>query len=146
MVPDGRRKSRISGGNKLLNARKGERRGDVLSAIALAKEEGLAESGFAHTPRRRVGPSLPGAAFNSFWRALSSQSPALTGKGLKQRCSDLTLMPYCNSSMKTNKVPRERNPFLLSGKRRWRLFRWIFRRTRRDGAANNLLSQDARPA
>jgi hypothetical protein len=48
--------------------------------------------------------------------------------------------------MKNNKVPRERNPFFLSGKRRWRLFRWILRRTRRDGAANNLLSQDAKPA
>jgi hypothetical protein len=41
--------------------------------------------------------------------------------------------------MKTNKVPRERNPFFLSGKRRLRLFRWIWGRTRRDGAANNLI-------
>jgi hypothetical protein len=48
--------------------------------------------------------------------------------------------------MKTNKVPRDRNPFLLSGKRRWRLFRWIWGRTGRDGAANNLLSHNAKPA
>jgi hypothetical protein len=45
--------------------------------------------------------------------------------------------------MKTNKVPRERNPFLLSGKRRWRLFRWIWGR---HGASNNLLSQTVKPA
>jgi hypothetical protein len=48
--------------------------------------------------------------------------------------------------MKANKVPHERNPFLLTGKRRWRPFRWILRRTRRQGAANNLLSQDVKPA
>jgi hypothetical protein len=48
--------------------------------------------------------------------------------------------------MKTNKVPRERNPFLLSGKRRWRLVRWNFRRTRHDDEANNLLNQGAKPA
>ena len=47
--------------------------------------------------------------------------------------------------MKANKVPRERNPFLLTGKRRWRPFRWIFRRTRRDGAQKNVLSQDVKP-
>ena len=47
--------------------------------------------------------------------------------------------------MKANKVPRERNPFLLTGKRRWRPFRWIFRRARRDDAPNNLLSQDVKP-
>jgi hypothetical protein len=50
-----------------------------------------------------------------------------------------------NGVMKANKVPRERNPFLLTGKRRWRPFRWIFRRTRRDDAPNNLLSQDVKP-
>ena len=48
--------------------------------------------------------------------------------------------------MKNKKVPRERNPFLLSGKRRWRLFHWIRAQTRRNGATNNLLSQCARPA
>jgi hypothetical protein len=48
--------------------------------------------------------------------------------------------------MKIKKMPHERNPFLLSGKRRWRLFRWIWGRTRREGAANNLLSQGAKPA
>jgi hypothetical protein len=48
--------------------------------------------------------------------------------------------------MKANKVLHERNPFLLTGKRRWRPFRWIFRRTGRDGAANNLLSQEVKPA
>jgi hypothetical protein len=47
--------------------------------------------------------------------------------------------------MKTNKAPRELNPFLLSGKRRWRLFRWFWGRTKRDGAANNLLSDNAKP-
>jgi len=31
-----------------------------------------------------------------------------------------------NSFMKTKELPRERNPFLLTGKRRWRLFRWIW--------------------
>jgi hypothetical protein len=30
-----------------------------------------------------------------------------------------------NSLGKTKKVPRERNPFLLTGKRRWLLSRWI---------------------
>jgi hypothetical protein len=52
---------------------------------------------------------------------------------------------HSNGFMKANKVPRERNPFLLAGKRRWRPFRWIFRRTRRDDAPNNLLSQDVKP-
>jgi hypothetical protein len=52
---------------------------------------------------------------------------------------------HSNGFMKANKVPRERNPFLLTGKRRWRPFRWIFRRTRRDDAPNNLLSQDVKP-
>jgi hypothetical protein len=45
--------------------------------------------------------------------------------------------------MKTKKTPREHNAFLLSGKLRWRLFRWIFRR--RDGATNGVTSQDAKP-
>ena len=57
-----------------------------------------------------------------------------------------SLSLHSNGFMKANKVPHERNPFLLTGKRRWRPFRWIFRRTRRDGAANNLLSQDVKPA
>ncbi len=52
---------------------------------------------------------------------------------------------HSNGFMKANKVPRERNPFLLTGKRRWRPFRWIFRRARRDDAPNNLLSQDVKP-
>ena len=52
---------------------------------------------------------------------------------------------HSNGFMKANKVPRERNPFLLTGKRRWRPFRWIFRRTKRDDAPNNLLSQDVKP-
>jgi len=48
--------------------------------------------------------------------------------------------------MKADKVTREHNPFLLSGKRRWRLFCWIFRRTRRDGGRkNNLLSEEVKP-
>jgi hypothetical protein len=47
--------------------------------------------------------------------------------------------------MKTDKVPGERNSFLLSEKRRRRLFHWIWGRTRRDGAPNNLLSHDAKP-
>ena len=34
-----------------------------------------------------------------------------------------------NSFMKTKELSRERNPFLLTGKRRWRLFRWIWPRT-----------------
>jgi hypothetical protein len=38
-----------------------------------------------------------------------------------------------NSFMKTKELPRERNPFLLTGKRRWRLFRWIWPRSGRDG-------------
>jgi hypothetical protein len=42
--------------------------------------------------------------------------------------------------MKTKKVPRERNPFLLTGKRRWRLFRWLWQRIWRDGAINHSLS------
>jgi len=33
--------------------------------------------------------------------------------------------------MKTKKLPRERNPFLLTGKRRWRLFHWVWPRTGR---------------
>ena len=33
--------------------------------------------------------------------------------------------------MKTKKVPRERNPFLLTGKRRWQLFHWVWPRTGR---------------
>ena len=37
-----------------------------------------------------------------------------------------------NSFMKTKELPRERNPFLLTGKRRWRLFRWIWPRSGRD--------------
>jgi hypothetical protein len=45
--------------------------------------------------------------------------------------------------MKTKKVPHERNPFLLMGKRRWRLFHWVWPRTRRDGATNNSLSHGA---
>jgi hypothetical protein len=48
--------------------------------------------------------------------------------------------------MKTKKVPHERNPFLLSGKRRWRLFRWVWPRTRRDGATNISLSHGAASA
>jgi hypothetical protein len=56
-----------------------------------------------------------------------------------------SLRLHSNGFMKANKVPRERNPFLLTGKRRWRPFRWIIRRTRRDGAPNNLLSQDVKP-
>ena len=48
--------------------------------------------------------------------------------------------------MKTKKVPRERDPFLLSGKWRWRQFHWIWGRTRHDGAANNLLSHNPKPA
>jgi hypothetical protein len=56
-----------------------------------------------------------------------------------------SLSPISNTFMKTNKVPRERNPFLLSRKRRWRQFHWIWGRTRRDGAANNLLSHNAKP-
>ncbi len=38
-----------------------------------------------------------------------------------------------NSFMKTKELPRERNPFLLTSKRRWRLFRWIWPRSGRDG-------------
>jgi hypothetical protein len=41
-----------------------------------------------------------------------------------------------NSIMKTKKVPRERNPFLLTGKRRWRLFCWILPRTGRHSPTN----------
>jgi hypothetical protein len=87
-------------------------------------------------------------AFGFCLAALSHQSSALAGKGLKHHCSDLVyrlafLFQYL--FMKTNKVPRERDPFLLSGKRRWRQFHWIWRRTRRDGAANNLLSHNAKP-
>src|SRR5215469_292703 len=33
--------------------------------------------------------------------------------------------------MKTKKVPRERSPFLLTGKRRWQLFHWVWPRTGR---------------
>ena len=33
---------------------------------------------------------------------------------------------HMKSHMKTKKVPRERNPFLLTGKRRWRLFHWVW--------------------
>src|SRR5258707_1085199 len=46
-----------------------------------------------------------------------------------------SLSLHSKGFMKADKVTREHNPFLLSGKRRWRLFCWIFRRTRRDGAA-----------
>jgi hypothetical protein len=45
--------------------------------------------------------------------------------------------------MKTKKVPRERNPFFLSGKRRWRPFRWIWQRIWRDDAINHSLSHGA---
>jgi hypothetical protein len=48
--------------------------------------------------------------------------------------------------MKTNKVPREPNPLLLSGKRRWRLFRWIWGAPGVMVGANNLLSREAKPA
>jgi hypothetical protein len=34
-----------------------------------------------------------------------------------------------NSLMEAKKVPRERSPFLLTGKRRWQLSRWISPRT-----------------
>ena len=34
-----------------------------------------------------------------------------------------------NSLLKGKKVPRERNPFLLTGKRRWQLSRWVSPRT-----------------
>jgi hypothetical protein len=47
------------------------------------------------------------------------------------------------SLMKTKKVPRERNPFLLTGKRRWRPFRWMWLRIWRDGAINHSLSHGA---
>jgi hypothetical protein len=40
-----------------------------------------------------------------------------------------------NSLMKAKKVPRERNPFLLTGKRRWQLSRWLSPRTGHDGRA-----------
>jgi hypothetical protein len=95
---------------------------------------------YAHTPVRSL------AAFKSSLTAFSNRSYALVGKGLNQGCSDLTWVLISNGFMKTNKVPRERNPFLLSGKRRWRLFRWIFRRSKRDDATNNVLSQGAKPA
>jgi len=48
--------------------------------------------------------------------------------------------------MKTDKVPRERNPFLLSGKRAVAAVPWIWGRTGSHGAANNLLSQTVKPA
>jgi hypothetical protein len=63
-----------------------------------------------------------------------------------QQRIEAPLESYSNTFMKTNKAPREPNPFLLSGKRRWRLFRWIWGRTGRDGAENNLLSHKAKPA
>ena len=36
---------------------------------------------------------------------------------------------HMKSHMKTKKIPRECNPFLLTGKRRWRLFHWVWPRT-----------------
>jgi hypothetical protein len=51
-----------------------------------------------------------------------------------------------NSLMKTGKASRERNPFLLTGKRRWRLFRWILPRTGRAVLTNDSSSNGARPA
>ena len=44
----------------------------------------------------------------------------------------MILIECVDSHMKTKKVPRERNPFLLTGRRRWRLSHWIWlRRARR---------------
>jgi hypothetical protein len=46
--------------------------------------------------------------------------------------------------MKTKKMPRERNPFFLTGKRRWRPFRWIWHRIWNDDAINHSLSRGAK--
>ena len=72
-------------------------------------------------------------AGNGLYRVRRLRVAALSPQGLQR-------------AMKTKKVPRERNPFLLSGKRRWRLFDWIRGRTRREETTNNLLSQCPRPA
>jgi hypothetical protein len=45
--------------------------------------------------------------------------------------------------MKTKKVPHERNPFLLTGKHRWRPFRWIWPRSGRASVINNPSSHGA---
>ena len=102
---------------------------------------------YADTPIRRHADTAPplSSAFRFYLPALSNHSSALASNGLMRRRCVLSLVVQ-QRPMKTKKVPRERNPFLLSGKRRWRLFRWIWGRTRRDGATNNLLSQAARPA
>ena len=83
-------------------------------------------------------PLLP-IVFRAFSRclpALNSQSSALARKGLMRDGSVLSL-PVLQPVMKTRKVPRECSPSLLSGKRRWRLFHWISRRTERGGAKIN---------
>jgi hypothetical protein len=48
-----------------------------------------------------------------------------------------------NIFMNAKKALRQRNPFLLLGKLRWRLFRCIFPRVH--GATNSVLSQDTKP-
>lgn len=85
------------------------------------------------------------AAFGPCLDALNKRSAALARKGLMRRGSVLSL-PVLKRFMKIKKVPHECHPCLLSGKRRWRLFHWISRRTRRDGARNNYLSQIASSA
>jgi hypothetical protein len=55
------------------------------------------------------------------------------------------MLGFYNDPMKRKKVLREHNPFLLSGKRRWRLFSWIPGRIRREAATNSLLNGCARP-
>jgi hypothetical protein len=72
-------------------------------------------------------------AFSLCLPALNRQSSALARKGLMRHGSVLSL-PVLQPVMKTRKVPRECSPSLLSGKRRWRLFHWISRRTERGGA------------
>lgn len=98
-----------------------------------------------NTPSLQYSVSRFPRAFTPCLPALNRQSSALGRKGLMRHGSVLSL-PVLQPVMKTRKVPRECSPSLLSGKRRWRLFHWISRRTQRGGAKNNYLSQVARSA
>jgi hypothetical protein len=135
VIPDGRGKRGATDWNKMLSAE------SPLSPIRRVVHS--PRRPFAATPSR---PFVPHRRVRVLLARAGIQSPALAGNGLKQCGLDLLCVFIPKGFMKANKVPHERNPFLLTGKRRWRPFRWILRRTRRQGAANNLLSQDVKPA